>query len=1024
MLPRTAFVQFVPPRLDRARRRLAEMIWSVDPTPLRVAQSRPGPEPASVGQAAKLDYRLVRRASTHWGKEFEHCWWTVDVPVPTSRRSAARYLVWDDQGEATIYHEDRPWAGVDPGHTHVVLPPRVSRRGGTLRVESICCRTGVWVPGATGGLDPEGSRFNGAFLATRDDDAWHAYHDLDVLLEVAILLHRKAYPLTSDWPDGNAFRRPVEGLPPVCRKIVDGLDRAVDALDHAGPAALRRVTRELFAQLPAEPTAVAATLTGHAHLDLVWLWPERVGEFKAVHSLANALDVQRRYPEMVFGYSQPASYEAVGRRAPGLLRRVKRAAKQGRWEPTGALYVESDTQLPCGEALVRAFRIGQEGFAQLRGDGSESQVLWLPDVFGYSGVLPTLMKGFGVPYFFTTKLHWSSAVQFPYSSFKWVGHDGSEVLAHLAWEHYNLGVNPPELDRAQNNHRQSAVHPEALVPTGYGDGGGGPNDAMCERARRLADLATMPRCAWGSIESFFGRMAEPKVAGELPTWDGEMYLEYHRGVQTTHGDLKLAFRQAERGLQQWEAARAARGLDERDPELTRAWKRVVFAQFHDYIPGSSIPPVYEQAVPELQRIGRDAHATAKQTLEKSAKSKTQACVFNPLPVSRRVLHEGRLIDLPPLAGVALGDLEPIDAPPVRVTQNKLDNGRVQARFNARGEIAAVSVDGTPLALAEPAGQLWTFPDHPANYDAWDIDRPALSNGKRVATPAEKTVDQADPLAPSIAFTRRVGERSTATIRYTLAADSPVLRVTIDLDWQDPQTLLKLVVPTTHLGRNARYGAPFGSVQRPQLAGPLTHDAMFEVPGSRWACVADDTEHRGVTLVTEAKYGFGAHRGSLHLSLVRSAVMPGNGAGGGNHSAASSETISDLKRHTIRLALGAFAADAPRDRQPAALADALFTQPWAYRGTPCDAGLLGVENVDGGDTLVPAFAACAGQNAWTLRLHETLGRRGEARLRLADGWGATPTDLRGRPTGEPLDRHGRFAFTPYGVLSLRIGRVRS
>ncbi|MEM1097793.1 MAG: glycoside hydrolase family 38 C-terminal domain-containing protein, partial [Planctomycetota bacterium] len=905
MLPRTAFVQFIPPRLGKARERLQDLIWSVDPKPLRVSQSKPTHDATPIENAAGLTYRPVTRTPMHWGRMYEHCWWTVDVPA-SDRGGKPRYLAWRDQGEATLFVDGKAWAGADPGHRYVELPSTMNRRGGTLRIESICCRTGIWVAGESQGIDDAGSRFEGAYLATRDDDAWHAYHDLDVLLNVAVLLHKKAYPESSDWPSAFGYRRPVEGLPPVCRKIIDGLDRAVDAFDHGGPAAMRKATARLLAELPADATAIDATLTGHAHIDLVWLWPERIGEFKATHSFANVLDVQRRYPEMVFGYSQPASYEAVGRRNPELLRRVKRAAKAGVWEPTGALYVESDTQLACGEALVRAFKLGQEGFRTLRKDAGDSKVVWIPDVFGYSGVMPTLMKGFGVPYFFTTKLHWSSATAFPFSSFKWVGNDGSEVLAHLAWEHYNLAAHPVEMDRAQNNHRQSAVHPEALVATGYGDGGGGPNDAMCERARRLADLATMPKAKWGTIEAFFDRMAEPRVADELPTWDGEMYLEYHRGVQTTQGDLKAAFRAAERGLQHWEAARCVAGLDDRDDALTDAWKRVVFAQFHDYIPGSSVPEVYEEAVPELQAIAKDGLAAARETLETKAgsksKAKSAACVFNPLPVARRVLHDGKLVELPALAGVAASDLVGIDAPAVKATATILDNGRVKARFNAKGEIAAMSVDGEPIALTQPAAQLWTFPDHPAKYDAWDIDRSAVSNGKRVNTPAKKQLDTRDPLAPSLAFTRRVGEHSSATVRYTLEAASPVLRITIDLDWQDPQTLLKLVVPTQYRGKHARYGAPFGSVQRPQLAGPLANDAMFEVPGSRWACVADDTEARGAMLITEAKYGFGAYRGTLHASLVRAAIMPNGNRGGGNHSAAASEQITDLQRQTDRVAM--------------------------------------------------------------------------------------------------------------------------
>ncbi|MEM7627185.1 MAG: glycoside hydrolase family 38 C-terminal domain-containing protein [Planctomycetota bacterium] len=1012
MIPRTPFQQFLPPRIEKARLRLRDMIWQVDGEPLAVSRSPAGPGYVDAKTADGLKYRPVRRLPHTWGKLFDQCWWKLRIPRGAGR---SRYLVWRDQAEATLYIGGRAHYGLDLGHPYAPLPDRVTQRGGEVMVESACCRTGIWISGETEGVSSKGSIFQGAFLATRDEDAWHAYHDLEVLLELAIVQHRAAFPLSSDIPDGNGYREPIEVVSPAFRRLIDQLDRAVDALDHGGPAALRWVLQKTYAALPAAPDALRATLTGHAHIDLVWLWPERVGVFKAVHSFANVLSLQDRYPELVFGYSQPASYEAVGQRSPETLRRVKRAVADGHWEPTGAMYVESDTQLACGEALVRAFALGQNGFRKLRGE--DSRAVWLPDVFGYSGVIPTLMAGFGVPYFFTTKMHWSSATRFPHSSFKWRGNDGSEVLAHLSWKHYNQENRPAEFDFAAQQHRQSAVHHEVLIPTGYGDGGGGPTESMCERARRVADLAGMPRCKWGTIEGFFDRLAE--VSGELPAWRGEMYLEYHRGVQTTHGQLKSAFRAAERGLQAWEAVRCAR---QRGPIDKQPWKRVVFAQFHDYIPGSSIRAVYDEALPELERLAADTAAHAKRELA-DQRATAKPCLFNPLPLARTVRRKDKQITLAPLAGVALRDAEKdaIVLPKVKVGDRRLENDRLAVRFNAVGEVAAMRVDGRKLAFDSPAGALWTFPDHPANYDAWDIDRPAVSNGKRVTGRAELEIDAADPWGPVLRFTRRIGKDSRATVSYTLDACSAMLRIDIDLDWREPQTLLKLAVPTAYRGANARFGAPFGSQLRPQLPGSLTADAMFEVPGSRWAAVADDTEREGVVLITRDKYGFGAHDGLLHVSLVRSSLVTKANSGGGNDSAAAAvDDMADLGRHRIGLAMGRYSADLSRGQNPAALADTLFTPPISYRGAACSAGLLAVED---GESLVPCWSQPLGRGAWVLRLHETLGQRGTARLRLAPGYTATPIDLREQTQGKAQDRAVRVEFAGYQVLSFRIERGR-
>ena len=208
------------------------------------------------------------------------------------------------------------------------------------------------------------------------------------------------------------YRTPIEAAPPLLRQLLRGLTAVVDAFDVDGFAAAARASAALLAELPAGPHEITATLTGHAHIDLAWLWPERVGDFEAVHSFATADVLLGEYPELHFGYSQPASYEAIGRRAPGLLNRVREHAKgRGRWEATGAMYVESDTQLPCGEALVRAVELGRRGFEPIAGEAS--RVLWLPDVFGYSACLPQLLAGFGVPYFFTTKMRWSAGDSVP-----------------------------------------------------------------------------------------------------------------------------------------------------------------------------------------------------------------------------------------------------------------------------------------------------------------------------------------------------------------------------------------------------------------------------------------------------------------------------------------------------------------------------------------------------------------------------------------------------------------------------------
>ncbi|MEM8873491.1 MAG: glycoside hydrolase family 38 C-terminal domain-containing protein [Planctomycetota bacterium] len=1004
MLPRTPFDQFTAPRLSGLRDRMQTLIWHHAGDVDAIARTTPTAKHCNPDDAIALDYEPVGELPMTWDRKFDQMWWKVGIPGRA--RDGRHWMKWDDDAESTVYIAGGnglvAHGAFDPGHIRCPIPEGCD----AFYIEGCCLRTGIWVPGNNHGLTGKGSVFRGASVWTRDDDHFHAFHDLAVLIDTAAMLHEppgktvRGGNYRPDILDPGGYRAPVEQISPLFRQLMRRLDGAADVYEREGAAAFRKVMAEIYADFKAESWQIDATLTGHAHIDLVWLWPENVGEFKAVHTFANMLRMIDTYPEFVFGYTQPASYQAVERKAPEIIERVKQATAAGRWEPTGAMWVESDTQLPCGEALVRAVELGQKGLAKYRG-GSESRVLWIPDVFGYSPCMPQILAGFGVPYFYTTKLHWSSGTQFPHSSFKWVGHDGSEVLTHISFNPYNNRSTPEEMKFFGETHRNSGVHPDTLVATGFGDGGGGTTEDMCERARRLGDLVTIPKTKWGTIEGFFDRMAE--VADDLPSWYGEIYLEYHRGVQTTHGDLKHAYRRAERGLQVHEAVRCATGGGAIDDT---PWERVCFAQFHDALPGSSIHEVYAEMVPELKSIA-DGH---EQAGADELAGDGEACIFNPLPTEALAKVGDDIVKLPPLTGVTIASAERV-GDEVTVNGMTIRNGRVSATLTEDGRVSALSVDGKPVAIAEPLGQLHYFRDLPARYPAWDIDRGTLSNAINVESAVEMK-----PTDNGLAFTRKVGDASNVTLTYALSPGGSVLEVTADIDWQDTDALLKIAFPTDYRGQDSRYGAPFGSAPRAQQPGGIKEDALFEVPGSRWAVVADDGERDGLMLITESKYGFGCHRRTLHLSLLRSAFvtnadhdrsirdLPDGKAG----------THSDIGRHSIRFAIGHYDANADRADQPAVLCDTLFARVIEYTGTPVNAGLLGIK---GGPSLVATWARPT-DDGFILRLNETLGRRGNAKLRLADGLDTEYVDLKGKTLG-PCD--GTITFKPYELISVRLRR---
>lgn len=1000
MLQRTPFLQFLAPRIGRVQQDLQALIWTLDPTPLPVTQTPALHDHLTIADADRLGYTPIIQYPHHWGKMFEQCFWKLDL---SNVDTTGKYLFWADQGEATVYDGQMPLFGFDPGHPYQPLPAGVKQ----LTIESICARTGVWVAGEKQGITPQGSKFEGAFLATRNNAAWNMSHDIKVLLDLAVMLIERDTP--ADTPLGRGgYRKPFDGAQPLAKKIIVQLDKACEAFERGNLDQASDITAYLMTELRGKgDDTMKLILTGHAHIDLVWLWPENVGEFKATHSFANALNLMDRYPEFVFGYSQPASYDAMDKRAPKLMQAITEKVKAGRFEHAGATYVESDTQLACGENLLRAFEVGQDDL--MRRFNLDTTILWIPDVFGYSACLPQLMAGFGVKYFYTTKQHWSSGTQFPYSSFKWVGHDGTEVLTHVSWRHYNMAALPEEAHFFANQHRQAGVHDEALMPTGYGDGGGGASAEMLERSRRMADLAGFPQMKWGRIDQFFDRMAE--VRDELPTWRGEIYLEFHRGVQSSESHLKHQFRRAERSLQTWEAAHALLGKGAID---IQPWKRLIFAQFHDYIPGSSIPRVYAETIPELKAIADDALTTTSKTLGETG----EKCIFNALPVKTTAKVGDELVELPALSGIKLTDAKRLDGR-VFADDCKLRSERVSATFNKRGEITELIIDGKAIAIAKPLGQVWSFNDIPNIYDAWELERHTFSTGTLLLTDADiKYIGDESPTA-SISFTRSFAKASTITVRYVLEADSPILRVETDINLQDKQTLVKLAFPTDYQGKNAIFGAPFGATLRPQHPGPIATEAMFEVPGSRWAVVCDDSQRDGLMVMTESRYGFGCLSGMMHVSLVRSPkVTPTRGdADTTSFGSNKSMEVSDLGEHHVNLALGYFAADAPREMNPASLAESLFRETVTYQGTPITSPIISME---GGNSLIPTWIKPMADGSMLLRLNETLGQRGTMQLKLADGYKAAITDLRGEATEDAVAQLN-VTFRPYMLTTVRISR---
>ena len=1001
MLPRTFLTQLIPARVAEAMRRAQARIWQPLPSSIRVEQTLPSLTFRTVKEIANSEFKPVSGGAFQWGPKYAQSWFRVTLPPAIATET--RYFKWNDQAEATAYIDGVPYSGLDVAHPQIPLPPGANE----LIIESVCIRSGIWLSGELARLEEEGSLYAPPTLLVRDDTAWGVYHDLKVLLELIDAEYREYQPASAG--PTKALIDPVRHSPqtfrasPLFRRLCDRLDRAIDLFDREGITPFSKELKKIYADFPASPDSVKAVLTGHAHIDLVWLWPERVGEFKAVHSWSTQTRLLKEYPEFKFGYSQPASYEAIGKKSPELMDKVKGLIREKKWDAIGAAYVEGDTQMPCGEAILRCLRIGQEEFKALRGEISD--VYWLPDVFGYSGCMPQLLKAVGVTGFFTSKLSWSTVNRFPHSSFRWQGPDGAEVNAHVVLIHdYNEWVDVKHLREDALHHQQSAVHPEFLQPTGYGDGGGGPTEEMIERARRVSNLAGLPRVEWGNIEPFFDRLNEAKA--ELPVVTGELMLELHRGIFTTHGALKAAFRGLERALQALEAVHVVRGLGPIDRHY---WKRASFSHFHDYIPGSSIWEVYAEAIPELENLAAKALAEARTALKGDGSGALGW--FNPLPLPRTWIDGARCYAIPALTGAGFAELVSLPVAAPVATPTSLRNDRVEAIFDANGSITALTIDGVAIAIT--GHTLCAYPDNPACFDAWDVDRASLVHG-HAARLIGAPVAQVAGLVATLNFEYEIAAASRVNVVYYLNAGEPVLRVRYDVDWRDPLHWLKAIVATDYRGKDTRFGAPVGSVLRGQWSGYAREEAQWEVPGSRWAVVSDDAQNEGLALVTEAKYGFTARDGKIGVSLLRSALVTEAHDHPQIRTTPGRPTHSDLGKHRIEIALGRYAADLPAHEQPAALADVLYT-PCLPCGITLSAGLGGII---GTSSAVPAWAEPLAGGAWALRLHETLGRRGRIEVNSERNWKITPADVYGLPLNTNPFTGPHLKVNPYELITVR------
>ena len=668
---------------------------------------------------------------------------------------------------------------------------------------------------------------------------------------------------------------------------------------------------------------------GHTHIDVAWLWTLKTTEDKAVRSFSTVLEYMRQYPEYKFMSSQPQLYKYVKTNAPEIYKEIKQRVREGRWETEGGMFVEADCNIASGESLIRQFLHGKHFFEKEFGNINE--ILWLPDVFGYSVALPQIMKKCGIRYFMTTKISWNEFNKMPYDTFLWKGLDGTEILTHFSpsrdfgmgakegsaeTEHfttYNAMLNPSQVKGSWQRYSQKHLNKEVLMSYGWGDGGGGPTKLMLESQRRMErGIPGCPVTRQSHSLEFFKILENNVLDNEdLPKWVGELYLEYHRGTYTSMARNKRFNRKAEFLLQNIEFyySLAKLLLNEEYPaeELEELWEIVLRNQFHDILPGSSIKEVYEDSKQEYEEIFKNGEMLKDKVMSKLSDSiigeRDQIVVFNPngvvgkapilmesdMKASNVSIWDGRheyelqptdegviaVVDSIPPRGYKVLQVKPSKQheSKISITTSKIETPYFCVELNNKGHFTRIfdkRADREIIPKGQAANVIMSYEDKPHNFDAWDVNHYYTEKAWPIDNIASIEVVENGPVRACIKIERSYLDSKIVQYLY-FYKDLYRIDIRNEIDWKEKQLFVRDYFPVDIHAEEAVYDVQFGNVKRPTHYNTSWDFAKFEVCAHKWIDVSE--AGYGVAVLNDCKYGFSVHDGVIGLSMLKSAVYP-------------------------------------------------------------------------------------------------------------------------------------------------------
>jgi alpha-mannosidase len=728
----------------------------------------------------------------------------------------------------------------------------------------------------------------------------HFVYDLETLVQLAEML-----PATS-------FRKAkiYQALERIFVEVVQDPENAAETTWR--PALAR--AREIMAPLLAAKNSLSvpsAGLIGHSHMDTAWLWTIQETIRKCARTYSNILALMEEFPEFTFIQSTPFHAEQMRKHYPAIWDGIRRRVKEGRWEPNGGMWIECDCNITSGESMVRQFLKGQR-FTQ-KHFGHRADTFWLPDTFGYSAAIPQILLGCGIRYFLTTKLTWNDTNTFPYDTFFWRGLDGSEVLTHFNQIHCwpDAGTLISRLNGEEGKEsrmfgpiQHKDVTDQRLISYGFGDGGGGPQFEMIEMARRCVDLEGCPKAKHTTVSQF---MRGLERTSHPPTYAGELYLEGHRGTLTQMHEIKRGNRRSELALRNAEFFSVwarLEGKASRKQEIDDLYDLLLVNQFHDILPGTSIPEVHDQAIREFKQIEHQADLLATELGGNIEPSDDRITAWNTLSWTRsgtvalRNIPAGRFpseghsqeihnlqgeriviaqgLSLPPLSGanITLESKASSAQSPFAYKAPTLETPCLQVRFDEDGFIASLVDKSCGRELRGNGHPLNVFllgEDVPEAWDNWEIDADQELKMVPQRSLISREVVADGPLQFRLRSEYRLGDHSRLHQDMVFFADSTQIDFETVVDWHGRHQLLKVGFDLSINSLYARHEVQFGHVERPTHRNTSIDRARFEVAQHKWS---DLSENRyGVALLNDCKYGISVHHSDLRLTLLKGGCHP-------------------------------------------------------------------------------------------------------------------------------------------------------